>query len=132
MSAPQNQYFSMSKPPVNIHERYHAHVYFNAATSDMARQLCDEAYDRFGLQVGRFHQKPVGPHPCWSCQISFDTEEFESFIPWLEKNRGALNILVHGLSGNDLKDHTEHAYWLGESAPLKLDIFRDIKDEGGS
>lgn len=30
-------------------------------------------------------------------------------LAWLEANRGGLTILVHGLTGNDLEDHTTHA-----------------------
>jgi DOPA 4,5-dioxygenase len=35
-----------------------------------------------------------------------------------------LTILVHGLTGEDLADHTEHASWLGEPAELDLSIFK--------
>ncbi|MFT5542972.1 MAG: aromatic ring-cleaving dioxygenase, partial [Arenicella sp.] len=42
---------------------------------------------------GRVHQKPVGPHPKWSCQITFSSNDFEQFIPWLEDNRGDLSVL---------------------------------------
>ena len=31
---------------------------------------------------------------------------------------------MHGLSGDDLADHTIHAYWLGNEWPLKLEMFR--------
>ena len=113
----------MSKRPVNVYEKYHAHVYYDETSSEFAKNLCEEIGDRFGLPVGRFHDKPVGPHPRWSCQISFESKDFDSLIPWLDQARNELTVLVHGLSGNDLLDHTEHAYWLGEELELKLDIF---------
>ncbi len=112
------------KRPVNIHKAYHAHVYFDEISKQMAEKLCLDAGEKFGLKVGHFHERLVGPHPCWSCQITFDIRDFESFIPWLEEQRQNLTILVHGLTGNDLQDHTEFAYWLGQPVELNLDMFK--------
>ncbi|MGF1491639.1 MAG: DOPA 4,5-dioxygenase family protein [Microcoleaceae cyanobacterium] len=119
----------MTKRPANKYERYHAHVYFGATSLEKASLLCEAAGKRFGVSVGRIHQRLVGPHPRWSCQLSFDKTQFDSLIPWLENNRDGLTILVHALTGNDLADHTEHASWLGEAVPLKLSIF-DSQSEG--
>ncbi|MEM6353003.1 MAG: DOPA 4,5-dioxygenase family protein [Cyanobacteria bacterium J06629_9] len=115
----------MTKRPTNDYEHYHAHVYFDENSLDYASSVCRKAGDLFGLKVGRVHQKQVGPHPCWSCQITFDKAQFESFIPWLEESRGDMTVLVHALTGNDLKDHTVHAAWLGKSIPLNLSIFEE-------
>ncbi|OEY65423.1 DOPA 4,5-dioxygenase family protein [Marinobacter sp. X15-166B] len=106
--------------PVNTHKAYHAHVYFEQETLEFARQLCTEAGERFNLRVGRFHEKPVGPHPKWSCQISFGTADFDQLVPWLDEHRQGLSILIHGLTGNDLEDHTRYAYFLGD--PVELDV----------
>lgn len=113
----------MTKRPTNTYDRYHAHVYFDEVSVEKASALCAGAGELFGVAVGRVHQKLVGPHPCWSCQLAFDKTQFEALIPWLEDNRGGLTILVHGLTGNDLADHTEHAAWLGDAVPLNLSIF---------
>ena len=109
--------------PVNAHDRYHAHVYFDADTLAQARALVAEAGERFGLQPGRVHEKPVGPHPQWSCQLAFGREQFDALMSWLETHRNGLDVLVHGLSGDDLADHTTHAYWLGRAWPLNLAMF---------
>ena len=111
------------KRPVNVHEGYHAHVYFDAQTVAFATQLCRRAGQLFGLSVGRVHQQLVGPHTRWSCQISFYKRDFERFIPWLDDNRQGLSVLVHGCTGEHLKDHTAYAYWLGEAVDLDLSIF---------
>lgn len=110
-------------PPTNIHDHYHAHVYFDRHTLMQATVLCQEAGNRFHVAMGRVHQKLVGPHPCWSCQLKFTAQEFDALIPWLEQNRQGLSILVHGLTGDDLIDHTRHAMWLGKPAPLNLAMF---------
>ena len=45
-------------------------------------------------------------------------------MEWLLHNRRGLDVLVHAVSGDDLKDHTEYALWLGQSLPLKLEVLR--------
>lgn len=111
--------------PVNNHKAYHAHIYFDKDTFTYATQLCQDLKNKFGstIQVGVIHQQLVGPHPKWSCQITFSSSQFSEFIPWLDEQRKGLTVLVHGLSGNHLKDHTDNAYWLGNSVKLNLSIF---------
>ena len=53
---------------------YHAHVYFDASTIDQARALCEQAAQLFPLKMGRVHERPVGPHPDWSCQLAFEPQ----------------------------------------------------------
>lgn len=113
-----------SKYPVNDHNQYHAHIYFEQATLDFATELCQKVKETFNLTVGTIHQKPVGPHPRWSCQIKFSSDDFEQLIPWLDKNRNGLTILIHALTDDNLKDHTDYAYWLGDEITLNLSIFK--------
>ena len=105
-------------------EKYHAHVYFDKSTVEQAQLLCEEAGKRFNVVVGRMHHKPVGPHPCWSCQLAFDRSNHTNLLTWLALNRKGLKILIHPLTGNDLKDHTDYASWMGEPQALKLDVFK--------
>lgn len=113
------------KRPVNSHKAYHAHIYFDERSKQLAKSLCEASAEKFNFRVGRFHEKLIGPHPRWSCQVSFGTRDFESYISWLEENREGLTILVHPLSGNHLQDHTEFAYWLGDEVALDLTVFGD-------
>ena len=102
---------------------YHAHVYYGPETIDQARALCEAARDKFSLPMGRMHERPVGPHPEWSCQLTVEPDQFGTAVPWLSENRDGLVVFVHGLSGEDLKDHTEHVIWLCGSATLNLAMF---------
>jgi len=95
-----------TKRPVNIH-----------------KTVCDASGELFGLQVGRFHEKLVGPHTKWSCQIIFGAKDFDRYIAWLDKNRQGLTVFVHGVTGDDFKDHTDFAYWLGKEFRLSLEMF---------
>ncbi|WP_298923527.1 DOPA 4,5-dioxygenase family protein [uncultured Ramlibacter sp.] len=113
----------MPRHPVNLHRAWHAHIYFDAASVEQARALATQAGELFKAQVGRVHEKEVGPHPRWSVQLAFSGQTFDALIPWLDAHRDGLDILVHGLSGDDLADHTDHAYWLGRDWPLKLEMF---------
>ena len=114
----------MTKRPENSYDRYHAHVYFDENSVARAAALCQEAGELFGVTVGRVHRKLVGPHPRWSCQLAFEAAQFDGVISWLEGRREGLSVLVHGLTGDDLADHTDHAAWLGEAVPLNLAMFR--------
>jgi len=99
---------------------YHAHVYFDAATLEQARILCEEAARRFPLKMGRMHQRPVGPHPDWSCQLAFCPELFGELVPWLMQRRDGLNVLVHPITDDELRDHRDWPLWLGQVRPLDL------------
>lgn len=107
---------------MNVITGYHAHVYFDESTVEQARTLCENARDRFDLRMGRVHEKPVGPHPCWSCQLAFAPAEFGNIIPWLAQNREGLIVFVHPETGDEVRDHTEHALWMGEIKPLDLSV----------
>ncbi|GAA6141906.1 DOPA 4,5-dioxygenase family protein [Hydrogenophaga sp. 5NK40-0174] len=104
---------------------YHAHVYFDANTLEQARTLCETAALNFPLKMGRVHEKPVGPHPDWSCQLAFKAALFADVIPWLMLNRNGLVILVHPITGHDLSDHRDRAFWMGAVRPLDLGVLND-------
>ncbi len=105
------------------YDRYHAHVYYDADSTEHARALCDTAVKKFDLHAGNFHLKLVGPHPCWSCQLTVMGEQFESVIPWLDENRQGLTIMIHAVTGDNIKDHTDLVAWLGKPVPLNLAFF---------
>lgn len=102
---------------------YHAHIYFEEQTLQQAIELCQTISEKFNLVMGRVHQRPVGPHCSWSCLVKFPVDLFAELIPWLMLNRNELTIFVHPETGNDLKDHTRHAMWLGPSKLLNLNQF---------
>ena len=74
-------------------------------------------------KLGRWHDELVGPHSRSMYQIAFPSGMVQSFLPWLMLNRDGLTILLHPETGNDYRDHTAHAAWLGAVLPLRLDVF---------
>lgn len=109
-------------PPDTVIHGWHAHVYFNADTLAQARTLCEAAAARFPLKMGRVHEKPVGPHPDWSCQLAFKAALFADVVPWLTLHRGGLVVFIHPITGNDLVDHRDRALWMGAVRPLDLSV----------
>lgn len=106
----------------NAIDSWHAHVYFDAASRDAAWALREviEAELAGLIQMGRFHEKPVGPHPMWSYQMAFDAAQFAQVASWLALNHGALDVFMHPNTGDELRDHRDCAVWLGRSYTLDL------------
>lgn len=103
---------------------WHAHVYFDSASRDVARRLYERLPDRFPeAEIGRFHERPVGPHPMWSYQIAFAPALFAEIVPWLALNRSGLDVFVHPNTGDGRADHSDNAMFLGRSYPLDLTAF---------
>ena len=80
------------------------------------------------LRIYRIWDKPIGPHPVAMFEVNiFTPAQFGAFIPWLVINRGPLSALVHPNTGDDVRDHTQRATWLGEKMTLDLGIFKRMR-----
>ena len=110
----------MASSPI---QNFHAHIYFNPEQLEEAKKLGSAARDRFGVPVGHYHVRPVGPHPRGSCQLTVPPENFGDLAQWLVLNRGGLTIFAHATTGDDLADHTHNVVWFGPSDRLDLSIF---------
>ena len=102
---------------------FHAHIYFDPADVGRAQALAAAARERFGVAVGHFLERPVGPHPRGSVQMTVPTEKFGEFATWLAVNRAGLTIFAHASTGNDLQDHGHNVIWFGPSEQLNMSIF---------
>lgn len=103
---------------------YHAHIYYDDETKQKAQLLRETLDKQFGelIQLGRWHDRPVGPHPENSYQVKFSPEQFSAVVPWLMLHQNGLTVLIHPETGNDLIDHRDYALWLGKSLALNLDV----------
>ena len=81
--------------------------------------------DRFTVRMGRWHDVPVGPHPCAMYQIAFAPDQFPALVPFLMLNRQGLTVLLHPESGRPRDDHTLNAVWMGAVLPLVTAILRE-------
>ena len=107
--------------PLRI-ESWHAHVYFDAASRDAAWALREAIAAGLGqaVSLGRFHERPVGPHPMWSYQMTIPPNAFGAVVGWLTLHHGALDVFIHPNTGDALRDHRDRALWLGNSHALDL------------
>jgi DOPA 4,5-dioxygenase len=103
---------------------YHAHVYYDQNSLPVATQLRDTLGANFPVQLGRFSDAPVGPHPVSQFAVIFEPDAFQTVVPWLMLNRAGLDILVHPLTDDMVDDHTVYALWLGSPVTLKLDTMQ--------
>ena len=103
-------------------ESFHAHIYFDADEIGAARLLARDAQALFAASVGSFHERPVGPHPRGSCQLTIAPERFGAFALWAAMNRRGLTIFAHANSGDERADHEEHVVWFGPSEGLDLSV----------
>lgn len=114
----------------DFHVYYSAHNASSLAESDAlrAKLLADFAEDAANgsiiVKVLPDH-KVIGPHPTqfWEADIK-RPEVFVRALSWFQLHHGTLSVLIHPQTGDDLKDHTNHALWLGHPLPLLTDIFR--------
>lgn len=108
---------------------WHIHVYYGSDSKERAQRLRDKVAGEFDkVALGRWHDEPVGPHPEGSYQIAFGAKSFATLVPFVARHREGLTVLLHGLSGDDLRDHTDLAMWMGASRQLRLDMFKDTPE----
>ena len=112
----------MTDRDTSLISSWHAHVYFDAESRDAAKAFRDIVAAHFGERVslGRFHERPVGPHPQWSFQIAFAPGQLAEVASWLTLNHGALDVFMHPNTGDQLSDHRDCAVWIGRSYTLDL------------
>ncbi|GGF29479.1 DOPA 4,5-dioxygenase [Aliidongia dinghuensis] len=110
----------MTEPqPIQAIESYHAHIYFDGPEArERAAQLREQIAARFRVQMGRWRDQPVGPHPLPMYQVAFEVALFPAIVPWLMLNRQGLTVVVHPNTDRPRDDHLIHALWLGQVLPL--------------
>jgi len=97
---------------------YHAHVYWQ--NEDQRRKSLNlrESLANLGCDLGRIMDQPIGPHPKPMYQVNYSTANARAVETLLAST--GLSVLLHEDTGDDVRDHTDGARWLGES--LKLDL----------
>jgi DOPA 4,5-dioxygenase len=117
-TTPQEQPAAPAAPAAIL--SYHAHIYYDPATTrPVAEALRQRIAERFAVQLGRWHDTPVGPHTTAMYQVAFAPALFASFVPWLMLQREGLDVLVHPNTLAPHADHLAHALWLGDKLALK-------------
>jgi len=97
---------------------YHAHIYYDPKKTREAAARVRTGLAAFNVQLGSWHDEPVGPHLDAMYQVAFAPEEFGRVVPWLMLNRERLSVLVHPSTGDGHGDHLERCLWLGDKLKL--------------
>ncbi|MBD6616763.1 4,5-dioxygenase [Komarekiella sp. 'clone 1'] len=106
---------------------FHAHIYFDTTSRDVAARVREGLSSKFEVKLGRWHDLPIGPHPKAMYQVAFSPNEFGQIVPWLMLNREELDILIHPETGDDVADHMKHCLWLGDKLNLNIEFLRRIR-----
>ena len=105
---------------------YHAHIYYDEETRETAARLRGRIWEGWGFDIvmGRFRDRPVGPHPEPMFQVAFDKALFAEFVPWLMYNRDGLVVLVHPEAEDAHDDHVYYPLWLGGFYEVRREFLR--------
>ena len=117
----------IEQPPAS----WHSHIYFDADSHPRAEALVARMQNAFdetaSITYGRWHHRPVGPHPDFSIQLEYPHDLFADVMGFLALRRDGLTIFTHPNTGEDtaseLRDHRDNAIWMGAVRPLKLSLF---------
>lgn len=73
----------------------------------------------------------IGPHSTqfWEVDVA-RPEVFLQVLGWFQLNHGRLSVLIHPQTGEDAKDHSERALWLGQQLKVHLEVFDQIEGVG--
>ncbi|KAF4549039.1 Hypothetical protein D9617_24g017530 [Elsinoe fawcettii] len=110
---------------------FDVHIYFQQ-NSEYELKFATELWERIRrefpeLRIYKVWDKPIGPHPIGMFEVNiFTPAQFGAFIPWLVIHRGPLSALLHPNTGDDYRDHTQRATWLGKEYPLHLRPLREF------
>jgi aromatic ring-cleaving dioxygenase len=105
-------------------KNFHAHIYYDPESRGAAARVREGLAARFNVQLGRWHDEPVGPHPRSMYQVLFAPSDFGAIVQWLMLNREGLTVLVHPSTGDSFGDHLERSLWLGAVLKLNESVLR--------
>jgi DOPA 4,5-dioxygenase len=103
---------------------YHAHIYYDPKKTRDAAARVRQGLASFDVQLGSWHDEPVGPHLDAMYQAVFSAAEFGRVVPWLMLHREGLSVLVHPSTGDSYGDHMERCLWLGTRLSLNESTLR--------
>jgi aromatic ring-cleaving dioxygenase len=103
---------------------YHFHLYFMASRRASAEAIQQRlmAQREFAVEVSTLRDGPGGPHLLPQFWATVLPDAFEAAVRWYVFNHAEHSVLVHPSTGHDLRDHTQHALWLGERMPLDYSV----------
>jgi len=114
---------------MRMNQKFHAHIYFelHEQTTAEALYLAIHTLMLPRVRLGTFHLRLVGPHALPMFTVMFEAPEKIALLQFLERNGGGLSMLIHEDTGDDYRDHTDGAQWLGKQLPIDFTHFERVK-----
>ena len=111
-------------------KHYHAHVYFTPEQLNQAPRFAEALVNTVPmLELAGIARRPVGPHPLPMIEFHLTELSIESLKSALADLPEIRSTLIHEDTGDDYKDHTEGAQWVGEKLALDFQFFELIKQD---
>ncbi|EMG49662.1 putative 21.2 kDa protein [Candida maltosa Xu316] len=121
---------------------YDFHVYYYAhkpASLKESKDLLNKLLADFPEDTGNGSilvkqlpdDKVIGPHSTqfWEADV-LRPEVFVKVLSWFQLNHGNLSVLIHPQTGDDFKDHSSSALWLGDKLPIFFEVFGQLGGDG--
>lgn len=102
---------------------YHAHIYWQNESQRSEALKLRPLFSDLGCSLGTIWDKEIGPHPFPMYQVNYNSDIQESVEELFSTVK--LDILLHEDTGDDLRDHTEGARWIGHKLKLDLEWLED-------
>jgi DOPA 4,5-dioxygenase len=115
----------------------HFHIYFNTTSPSQTAAALDLRNAVLALRkagvfaavpLARVNTAPIGPHPAGSYEIWVPKESFAAVFSYLSLNHGALSVLVHPLTRQEVADHSIRKAWIGDPWPVMLEVLDEVKE----
>lgn len=101
---------------------YHAHIYWQNEDQRREALLLRQSLQALDCSLGRIWDEPIGPHPYAMYQVNYNSSNVNLVESILAKT--SLDILLHEDTGDDVRDHTTGARWLGNELALDIEWLR--------
>ncbi|KAI9226117.1 MAG: DOPA-like domain-containing protein [Piptocephalis tieghemiana] len=118
-------------------KEFHFHIYYfqdNPESRESAMALREKVLDLtadgyfHAVPLATHNDRPRGPHPVGSFEVWCPKEGFSRAFGFFLQNRGSHSVLVHPLTREEAKDHTERASWMGPPFPLDITQLSPLLD----
>lgn len=113
----------------DFHVYYYARIEESRAEADELRAALLAAFPQECAEGAIIVKKlpddrVIGPHitQFWEADVK-RPEVFVQVLSWFQLHHGALLVLIHPQTGDDLADHTDRALWLGTRLPVITAVF---------
>lgn len=115
--------FNLNAKKVPEISGYDIHIYFEDSHGQFkANGLAQALKDIVPQAEGPFQVKAgLGPHVLHNVEVAIPPESLSQALTFLQLNNKGLSILVHPHTGDEVKDHTTLANWVGKPVPLNLE-----------